>query len=560
MSDIDRSVKSLFQIYQFQQNKNTITPLLELLNKSIDEIEISKVFDLLRKLQRLFEDTNIVSPNTFQSLSALEKYFSDLLKNIGIDFENIETLNRLFSETDDLLKQIREYISYFVELSKIDINKLPDKETIAEYNHSLYKELFAKNDERTKNLNNFTSSIERIKTSLEYNKRLTLDESKILLGNISCIIAEPDMISQYFPMQEDLIDLLIIDEASQVSIAESISLMLRAKQVIVLGDEYQYGAVAAVNVNSSYSKQYFNDILTSYGQDYNVQLTEQEKEALSEEASREEDPEEQETQPVYLPEEGKKEWLKTFSIRTSTLNFAKALKNYGTSLNVHFRSFPEIIEYSNEFFYRPNQIPLTVNRIRTKPIKQVLRFIPVKTKGISGRNINLDEIEAIKDDLGELIQNRFKGTIGIITTFREQRDRMEEVLRKELKNYHNLEKEHRLTIWFVGDVQGEERDIIYYSLVQSKDDGLSDLRTIFPVIGGTADKTTSLKMQRLNVGFSRPKDTLVIVHSMPLKEYSNTRLGDALKLYHNLREKQLTIMLRMNLYSNHRQREIYTIY
>ena len=171
-------------------------------------------------------------------------------------------------------------------MSKIDINKLPDKETIAEYNHSLYKELFAKNDERTKNLNNFTSSIERIKTSLEYNKRLTLDESKILLGNISCIIAEPDMISQYFPMQEDLIDLLIIDEASQVSIAESISLMLRAKQVIVLGDEYQYGAVAAVNVNSSYSKQYFNDILTSYGQDYNVQLTEQEKEALSEEASR----------------------------------------------------------------------------------------------------------------------------------------------------------------------------------------------------------------------------------------------------------------------------------
>ena len=96
MSDIDRSVKSLFQIYQFQQNKNTITPLLELLNKSIDEIEISKVFDLLRKLQRLFEDTNIVSPNTFQSLSALEKYFSDLLKNIGIDFENIETLNHLF--------------------------------------------------------------------------------------------------------------------------------------------------------------------------------------------------------------------------------------------------------------------------------------------------------------------------------------------------------------------------------------------------------------------------------------------------------------------------------
>src|SRR5208283_2380335 len=43
-----------------------------------------------------------------------------------------------------------------------------------------------------------------------------------------------------------------------------------------------------------------------------------------------------------------------------------------------------------------------------------------------------------------------------------------------------------------------------------------------------------LKMQRLNVGFSRAKDTMVFVHSMPVEEYSNTRLGDALKFYANL--------------------------
>ena len=44
---------------------------------------------------------------------------------------------------------------------------------------------------------------------------------------------------------------------------------------------------------------------------------------------------------------------------------------------------------------------------------------------------------------------------------------------------------------------------------------MPDLRTIYPVIGGTADNIRRLRMQRLNVGFSRAKDIMVFVHSMP---------------------------------------------
>jgi very-short-patch-repair endonuclease len=160
----------------------------------------------------------------------------------------------------------------------------------------------------------------------------------------------------------------------------------------------------------------------------------------------------------------------------------------------------------------------------------------VDTKGNSGNNVNLDEIIAIKEDIQNLIANGFKGTIGIITSFREQKYRMEEILRKELRNYYQLSKKHKLVIWFVGDVQGEERDIVYYSLVEDKTISNADLRTIYPVIEGRADSIRSLKMQRLNVGFSRAKDTIVIVHSMVLEEYSNTRMGDALKFYRELQE------------------------
>ena len=65
------------------------------------------------------------------------------------------------------------------------------------------------------------------------------------------------------------------------------------------------------------------------------------------------------------------------------------------------------------------------------------------------------------------------------------------------------------------------------------------MRSIYPVIGGAADDIRKLKMQRLNVGFSRAKDTMVFVHSMPLTEYFDTRLGEALKHYAGLRENTI---------------------
>ncbi|MBN1546502.1 MAG: hypothetical protein JW902_07580, partial [Syntrophaceae bacterium] len=215
------------------------------------------------------------------------------------------------------------------------------------------------------------------------------------------------------------------------------------------------------------------------------------------------------------------------------LSFARAIANYTTSLREHYRSFREIIDYSNEVFYKPAMLDLNVNRIRTKPIGEVLQFILVETKGNSGSNVNLDEIDAIIDDLTSRIKNGFKGSVGIITSFRDQQARMEQALNEKL-NMPELKRNHDLAVWFVADVQGEERDIVYYSLVEDSKYGNSDLGNIYPIIGGAADKPTKLKMQRLNVGFSRAKDTMIFVHSMPINKYSKTRLGDALKHYEKL--------------------------
>lgn len=467
------------------------------------------------------------------SLECLFRVYAPILGAAGAIPDDLRSLGTLAGAKGKSAQVIR-YIELHGRLSQYPDMRAPSHQSISEFYAKTHKLLDHHMDGRFKGFQNFPGDVSRIMISIMAGRRISDEQARVLFGSLTCVIAEPGLISRHFPMTEDIVDYLIIDEASQVSIADSISLMLRARQVIVFGDELQYGAVGAVNISERYAEQYFKDILRDFALDMNKTLTEQERDEIARDVSRKPSEEEEESSPRYVVEPNTREWLKTFSVRTSTLSFARALKNYSGSLNIHFRSFPEIISYSNEFFYRKSEIDLVPNRIRTKPIAEVLRFLPVKTKGNSGSNVNLDEIEAVKTDLERFHEAGYPGTIGVICSFNEQAARMEELLRKELAFYTELERDHRFQVWFVGDVQGEERDMVYYSLVQDKRLGNADLRKIYPIIGGTADNIRRLKMQRLNVGFSRPKDTMVFVHSMPIADYSDTRLGDALKHYANI--------------------------
>jgi hypothetical protein len=75
----------------------------------------------------------------------------------------------------------------------------------------------------------------------------------------------------------------------------------------------------------------------------------------------------------------------------------------------------------------------------------------------------------------------------------------------------------------------DDRGIVYYTFVENRMNSEGGLKSIYPIPEGAADKITNLKMQRLNVGFSRAKDTMTFVHCMPPEEYMDTRLDDALR-------------------------------
>ena len=528
LAEIKEKVELLHLIDQYMALRNAIETFARHVGMSMEDLP--QLYTVLKKVQ---EFIGALQKEDITELEKLFKYYGALLQTLAIDSSDLSSLGKL-TEDGNRAEHVFRFIRLHSELSAFPIVTPPSKTYLEEYLNKSHKLLEYQTDNRMSDFLNHAADVQRIQTAIDAGKRILPEQAHILFKNLACIISEPRLISQHFPMEADMIDFLVIDEASQVSIAESISLMLRAKQTIVFGDELQYGAVGAVNVSQRYSTYYFKDILKDYAQDRNQAISEEETERIAREVSETPTEEEEESSHLFPVDPATREWLKTFSVRTSTLAFAKALCNYSDSLNVHFRSFPEIISYSNEFFYKESQIELMPTRIRTKPIGEVLRFIQVETKGLSGRNVNLDEIEAIQSDLEEIIGNGYKGTIGVVCSFREQAARMEELFRKELDIYPELMRNHRFSIWFVGDVQGEERDLVYYSFVQDKKLDNADLKTIYPIIGGTADNIRRLKMQRLNVGFSRAKDSMVFVHSMPISEYSDTRLGDALRYYQKI--------------------------
>ncbi len=54
---------------------------------------------------------------------------------------------------------------------------------------------------------------------------------------------EQSRIAQYVHLKNQSFDVVVIDEASQVSLAQAIPALLRAKRVVVFGDEHQFSNV-----------------------------------------------------------------------------------------------------------------------------------------------------------------------------------------------------------------------------------------------------------------------------------------------------------------------------
>jgi AAA domain len=313
------------------------------------------------------------------------------------------------------------------------------------------------------------------------------------------IIANIRQFGEYMPLAPGVFDVVVIDEASQVSVAQAFPAMLRAKKLVVLGDSKQFSNTKSSNASIALNEKYKADLNTFFRQ-------------------------------KVAHDAGTLQRLSRFDVKCSILEFCQLCANYSIMLRKHFRSYQELISYSSQTFYGSQ---LQAIKIRGVPIDEVIRFDQVELgEAKTTRGTNEAEANFILDQLLELLEEESPPTVGIITPFREQQTLLSKMLFSHAAGA-DFQDRLRLKIMTFDSCQGEERKIIFYSMVATtKDDALN---YVFPVNLEDAEERVEekLKVQRLNVGFSRAEEMIWFVHSKPLESFKGS-IGRVLNHYNNL--------------------------
>lgn len=328
-------------------------------------------------------------------------------------------------------------------------------------------------------------------------QRFPRDEFLKLKSAFPCILAGIRDYAEYIPLEQEIFDLVIIDEASQVSIAQAFPALLRAKKILILGDKKQFSNIKSAQARSDTNREYLNNLKDCFVKSISSDGTKLVK-------------------------------LTKFNIKTSILEFFEFISNYNIQLLKHFRGYKEIISYSNKYFYLDN---LQVMKIRGKVIDEVLKFSFIKHDGKTEliQNTNSLEAEFLISELSKLKKADSNSSVGIITPHTNQQKLLVEMISKLPEKDYFYDK-LKLKIMTFDTCQGEERDIIFYSMVATEEDDrlwgvfIKDLNDV------DIEEDGKIKAQRLNVGLSRAKERMHFVLSKSLDKFSGS-IGDALRHY-----------------------------
>lgn len=461
--------------------------------------------DISERLQQLNSAIDII-------LSVNEKLPVTCGK-IGLNISNINSIlsNKyiLFQEND--VAELQRYLNTYFEVRAGSTKLLQGRYT--EDRKILESRLVFKMtnilDESVVNFReNFKNDAEELRKIIRAKKKIPKDLLGKLVDAFPCLIVSIRELGEFIPLEPNIFDIVIIDEASQVSIAQAFPAILRAKKVVVLGDAKQYSNVKSHNASVVVNNFLFNSVKEAFKKSI-LPLSNSEQERV-------------------------KDKVDNFNIKNSILDFMGNIANYQCSLKKHFRGYIEIIGYSNENFY---QNALQVMKIRGKSIKDVIQFHHVKLGDGQEifKNTNQVEVDFILTELQRLKEEDFKGTVGIITPFTNQQKLIaDQVYGSE--NCQFYQNKFNLKIMTFDSCQGDEKDIIYYSMVEKPNEDI--LKYIFPLklTSQDVEKDGNLKAQRLNVGFSRAKESIRFVMSKNPEDVRG-EAGKALQFYKRGLEK-----------------------
>lgn len=211
-----------------------------------------------------------------------------------------------------------------------------------------------------------------------------------------------------------------------------------------------------------------------------------------------------------------------FSITSSLFDLAKMRIPNMIQLNEHFRCVPEIIAFSNHHVYDGKLKPL-----RYPHPKGLLKpaLVPVLIEnGYQNTNnkVNEPEAKAIVEKIAELIdhpdyQQRPDGhlcTFGVISLLADDQAKyIKELLVRHPKIGEKVIEERNIVCGDAYAFQGDERDVIFLSMVKALDPNNQN-----DTVRALADKGAA---QRFNVAATRGRDQVFLYHSIPVSEFRN---------------------------------------
>ena len=432
----------------------------------------------------------------------------DQLKKLEIKENDIDSLfeNKLALLEDETVESVKKYYNLENFFSGIfDNSENFDYATLMKRAQALYTTRMTDIiDEKIINFydtnKNTAKSLSKI---IRAKQKFPKEQFSKLKNTFPCIISSVRDFAEYIDLDIGMFDLIIIDEASQVSIAQAFPAIIRARKILVLGDKKQFSNLQSYQATSIKNNALLNNLRKVF------------KNNISKD-------------PVQL------ERLESFNVKTSILDFFERIANYAAMLKKHFRGYPEHIAYCSKTFYSND---LQAIRLRSKSIKDIIHFeiLDYEIDKEIG-NTNDQEAKYIIKQLEKLKEKEIETTVGIITPFSDQQKNLTNLITKHKDKDYFFEKLH-LKIMTFDTCQGEEREIVYYSMVATKK--VDKLNWIFPTDLSRTDleELGDKKAQRLNVGLSRVQEKMVFVLSKKPDDF-NKEIGNAIRFIHNIYDSE----------------------
>lgn len=395
---------------------------------------------------------------------------------------NSSSLQRTRSSLRDLMEKKR---------------RLDSEDVKSEYS----SRLDSKNELQDRGLTRLRKSVRGSNTSLRDLYRKGFDEIHKLFP---VLLTNPDTACALWPLEPEIYDLVIMDEASQMYTSDALPILFRAKRAVVSGDEHQmppsdfFTSASKATVTTSDEEEEDDDDIPVADRDRQI------------------------------PAEGE------YCILNAAVHTVRDGSPASRKLRVHYRSdFPELIAFSNHAFYGGS---LIVPRGNPEPFP----FCPTpivfkKVDGEFDRGENVKEATLVVETIEQILSVVECPSIGVVTFNVKQRDLINALLadkadfdpefRKsllELRQKRNAEGEDdSLFVRSVEHVQGDERDLIIFSTTYDS----NGTRSFGPLTSKHKGR------RRLNVAVTRAKRGIIIVSSLNVDWISTEKDRDLSENY-----------------------------